>query len=338
MSPKQHGVTSIDVAKAAGVSQTTVSRVLNNYPGVSEKIRAQVLAAIEGLQYRPNMSARSLVTSRTNTVGVILGELTNSYYAELLNTISADLSTAGYRTLILSDRAGGAEHLAATLWETSVDGIIVSTTLLSEEEMAPIFSLQVPTVTIGPDFRSHVDSLTPDNLEGGRIAARHLVDLGHERIGVVTGPLAAGSVRDRHRGFLAELAAHDLALDDAIVRSADLTYGVAYQAALEILDRPDRPTALFCHNDLMAFAGLNAAASLDIGVPAELSVIGFDDVAAAAWESYRLTTVRQPISDMAHGAVEMLIHRFDSPDADPVHNVLPCTFVERSTTGRAAAI
>ncbi|GAA5036357.1 LacI family DNA-binding transcriptional regulator [Microbacterium fluvii] len=337
MSPRPHGVTSIDVAKAAGVSQTTVSRVLNGHPAVSDKMRERVLTAIDGLRYRPNLSARSLVTSRTNTIGVVLGELTNSYYAELLNTISAELAAAGYRTLIVSDRAGGAENLASTLWETSVDGVIVTTTLLPSEEMSPILSLGVPMVTMGPDFEARVDSLTPDNSEGGRLAARHLLDLGHRRIGVVTGPLDAGSVRDRHRGFLEEFAARDVRLDDDLVQGADLTYERAYTAAHALLSLPDRPTALFCHNDLMAFAALNAATGLGIEVPGEVSILGFDDVRASAWESFRLTTVRQPIRDMALGAVRMLLDRFADPDGDAVHVVLPCELVERATTRALAA-
>lgn len=327
------GVTSIDVAKAAGVSQTTVSRVLNGHPSVSPKMHAQVQDAIARLGYRPNLSARSLVTSRTQTVGVVLGDPTNSYYAELLQTVSEELRRAGYRTLMLSDRLGGVEDLATILWESDVDGIIVTTTLLSPEDEARLVSLDVPAVTMGPDALPDADSISPDNLTGGRIAAAHLLDLGHERIGVIAGPLDAASVRDRHAGFLAELDARGIELDASLLDVGDLEYDRAYTAATSMLRREDAPTAVFCHNDLLAFASLNAAAALGLSVPDDVSVLGFDDVRMAAWESFRLTTIRQPIREMAVGAVESLLARFRQPEQDVSHITLPCLLVERATTG-----
>lgn len=331
------GVTSIDVAKAAGVSQTTVSRVLNGHPSVSEKMHEQVQDAIARLGYRPNLSARSLVTSRTQTVGVVLGDPTNSYYAELLQTISEELGRAGYRTLVLSDRLGSVEDLATTLWETDVDGVIVTTTLLSPEDESKLVSLDVPAVTMGPHALPGADSIAPDNLEGGRLAAAHLLDLGHERIGVLAGPLDAASIRDRHAGFVAELDERGIRLDDSLVDVGDLDYDRGHAAATRMLRREDAPTALFCHNDLLAFAALNAASSLGVSVPGTVSVVGFDDVRMAAWESFRLTTVRQPIQDMAAGAVETLLARLRTPDREVSRTTLPCTLVERATTDVAPA-
>lgn len=333
MPPRSRGVTSIDVAKAAGVSQTTVSRILNGHTGVSERVQAKVADAIDRLGYRPNLSARSLVTSRTHTVGVVLGDLTNSYYAELLHTMSGELNSGGYRTLILSDRAGSVEDLRTTLWETNVDGVIVATTLLSPENEARIVSLGVPSVTLGPDPAEGVDSIAPDNFAGGRIAARHLVDLGHRRIGVVAGPTSAGSVRDRHRGFLAELADRGVEFDASLMRVADLDYERARDAARELMSLPDAPTALFCHNDPSALGALNAAVALGKRVPDDISVLGFDDIAMSSWDAFRLTTVRQPIHDMAAGAVELILDRLAHPERDAKHVILPCTLIERTTTG-----
>lgn len=332
MPPRSHSATSIDVAKAAGVSQTTVSRIVNGHPGVSERTRAKVQAAIEQLGYRPNLSARSLVTSRTQTIGVVLGDLTNSYYAELLHTISRELNDAGYRTLMLSDRAGSAEDLAAMLWEANVDGVILTTTLLSPDDESKIVSLGMPAVTMGPDAAADTDAIFPDNFEGGRAAARHLLSLGHRRIGVIAGPLDAASVKDRHRGFLAEHEAASIEFDAALLEVADLDYQRAFDAANRLLDLGEAPTALFCHNDLVAFAALNAAKARGIPVPAGVSVLGFDDVAMSSWPSFDLTTVRQPIRDMALGAVELILSRLLDPESAVVHTMLPCTLIERSTT------
>lgn len=332
MPPRSRGVTSIDVAKAAGVSQTTVSRILNGHTGVSERMQAKVSDAIDRLGYRPNLSARSLVTRRTQTIGVVLGDLTNSYYAELLHTMSGELNAGGYRTLILSDRAGSVEDLRTTLWETNVDGVIIATTLLSPESEARIVSLGVPSVTLGPDPAEDADSIAPDNFTGGRIAARHLLELGHRRIGVIAGPITAGSVRDRHRGFLAELADNGVDFDESLMRAADLDYARAHEAAEELMGLPEPPTALFCHNDPSALGALNAAIALGIRVPDDVSVLGFDDLAMSSWDAFRLTTVRQPIRDMAEGAVELILDRLADPERDARHVLLPCSLIERTTT------
>ncbi|MBT2496353.1 LacI family DNA-binding transcriptional regulator [Microbacterium sp. ISL-59] len=332
MPPKSRGVTSVDVARAAGVSQTTVSRIVNGHEGVSERVRAKVEAAIQQLDYRPNLSARSLVTSRTQTIGVVLGDPRNSYYAELLHTISDDLNRAGYRALILSGRADTTEDLARTLRETNVDGVILTTTLLSPDDEGRIVSLGVPAVTMGPGAVPDNDSISPDNVDGGRIAGRHLASLGHRRIGVIAGPLGTTSVRDRHEGFLSELEAAGVVFDPSLLDVADLDYTRAFEAATRLLQLPEPPTALFCHNDLVAFGALNAAKALGIGVPDEVSVLGFDDVAMSSWQAFDLTTVRQPILDMAHGAVELLLARLAAPEQDAAHVLLPCSLVERSTT------
>lgn len=332
MPPRSRGVTSIDVAKAAGVSQTTVSRIVNGHEGVSDSVRERVEAAIQELGYRPNLSARSLVTSRTHTIGVVLGDPRNSYYAELLHTISDELARGGYRALILSGRADTTEDLARTLWETNVDAVILTTTLLPPDDEGRIVSLGVPSVTMGPGAAAEAAMIAPDNRDGGRIAGRHLTSLGHRHIGVIAGPLTAASVRDRHEGFLAELAAADVAFDDDLLEIADLDYARAFDAATRLLQRDDAPTALFCHNDLVAFAALNAAKALGVSVPDDVSVLGFDDVAMSSWESFDLTTVRQPILDMARGAVELIFAMLDDPAQERPHVVLPCTLVERSTT------
>lgn len=334
MPPRSRGVTSIDVAKAAGVSQTTVSRIVNGADGVSERVRVKVEAAIQQLGYRPNLSARSLVTSRTHTIGVVLGDPRNSYYAELLHTISDELTHAGYRALILSGRADTTEDLARTLWETNVDAVILTTTMLPADDEGRIVSLGVPSVTMGPGTAPETATISPDNLEGGRIAGRHLVSLGHRRIGVIAGPLGTASVRDRHEGFLSELEAAGVDFDADLLEVADLDYTRAFAAATRLLQSPTPPTALFCHNDLVAFGALNAAKALGVSVPQDVSILGFDDVAMSSWEAFDLTTVRQPILEMARGAVELVLELLDDPGKERAHLLLPCTLVERSTTRR----
>lgn len=337
MSSGARNATSIDVAREAGVSQATVSRVLNGRTNVSPEVRAQVEAAIAKLGYRPNFSARSLVTNRTRTVGVVVGDLGNTYYVELLQTVSEGLARAGYRTLMLSDRGGGAQDLAAVLWETDVDGIIVLTSLLAPADEERIASLAVPTVTLGPHRFAGADSVTPDNVAGGRLAAEHLLALGHRRIGVVAGPLEAASIAERHAGFVAGLMDAGVTLDPSLVVPGELAHDPAAAATRTLLDAAEPPTAIFCLNDLMGFAALNAVHAAGLRVPDDVSVLGFDDLKMAGWEAFRLTTVRQPIAEMASAAARLLLRRFDDPAASPTAEVLPCTFVLRNTTGAPAA-
>jgi LacI family transcriptional regulator len=330
-------VTSIDVARAAGVSQATVSRVLNNRT-VSPRTRDAVRKAIERLDYRPNTSARNLVLRKSSVVGVVLGDLLNGYYAEILETVHAQLAGHGYRALIITDTGREPGDLGKLLWDANVDGAIITTSLMSPANEGQVRSRSIPTVSMNRGASVSNDAVAPDNREGGRIAGRHLAELGHRSIGVIAGPMHALSISDRHEGFTSELIAAGVTLDPAMVFAGEMEYQRAYDAALHLLDSDTPPTAIFCHNDLMAFAALNAAASVNIAVPGDLSVLGFDDVAMSSWPRLQLTTVKQPIRDLALAAVDLLLNRFDDPDRAPRTVILPCSLALRSSTDRPRAL
>lgn len=308
-----------------------MSRFLNGQK-VSESARAAIQQAINRLNYRPNESARSLVTSKTNVVGVIVGNLLNTYYAELLEPIRRGLAEHGYRTLIISDSYDQPDSLEGLLGHADMDGVIVTTTLLPPLHERLILRRGIPVVSMSRRLADTHDTVTPDNEHGGRLAGEHLMALGHRRIGVIGGPPAALPMIDRQRGFAEVLAREGVHLDESLVLHADMDYDQAYAAALTLLEVDDPPTAVFLHNDRMAYAALNAARRLNLDVPGGTSVISFDDVRMSSWETFELTTVRQPIAGLAAKAIEMLVARLREPGMPPRTITLPCTLVERSTT------
>jgi len=330
--------TSIDVARRAGVSQASVSRYLNGRPLSPDMVEA-IKAAIAELGYRPNQSARSLVTARSNVIAVVIGDMLNGYYAELISTINQELSKSGLKSLIVEGRTGLGSSPGEILSEVDVDGVIVATSLMLAQQEELILASGKPIVFFNrPSIRS-CDTVHTQNELGGELAGELLVRLGHRRIAVISGPEGADAIVARHLGFTEAL--RKAGATDALkaVVTPGFDYDRGYAAAIELLkNRADRPTALFCHNDQLALAALNAARALSIAVPGELSVVGFDDVSMASWETLSLTTMRQPIREMATTAVDLVVKRIREPERAVETVILPCTLVERGSTGPAADV
>lgn len=323
--------TSIDVARHAGVSQATVSRFLNGHP-VSDEVQAALTKAIADLGYRPNHAARSLVTNQTKVIAVVLGDLLNGYYGELYTTIHAALTQHGFRPLMMEGRVSIPGQL---LSEVQADGVIVATSLMRPEQERIIIDQQLPTVMLNrTSFRS-IDNVGTENHLGGMLAARHLVSLGHRRLGMIVGPAGADAIVARSAGFIEELAKSGIGLNEEDIDPVGFDYRLAYEASIRMLSRRKRPSAIFCHNDQIAIAALNAATALGISVPEELSVVGFDDVSMASWERIALTTIKQPIQEIAACAVDLLIARLNDRQRPIQSFTLPCRLIERRSTGPA---
>jgi LacI family transcriptional regulator len=326
-------LTSSDIAREAGVSQTTVSRVLNDDPRVTKETRQRVIDVIDRHGYTPNAIARGLVTSRTSLVGVLISDIMNPFYPELLEAIGSQLAAYGLRMLVADTASQPEEVHARLLVEHRVDGIVFTSALLDSQTVASLAARRFPIVLANRYVDGvECDTVTTDNGGGAKAVAEHLLELGHERIAVVTGNEKSSTSRDRYAGFVAVLEEAGVGLDPTLVRTGDYDYERAHATTVELLELTPPPTAIFCLNDVMAFATLNACRRLRVGVPEEVSVVGFDDIRASSYEAYELTTVRQPLGELARTAVDLLAERVAAPDVPPRSLVFPSRLIRRKTT------
>ncbi|MEO1678321.1 MAG: LacI family DNA-binding transcriptional regulator [Pseudomonadota bacterium] len=307
-------VTSLDVAAAAGVSQSAVSRVFTPGASVSPKMAERVRKAAAELGYRPNVLARSLITGRSRIIGLVVAYLHNQFYPEALERLSNALQAQGYHILVFVARGRGpeVEKVVEELLDYQVDGIVAASVGLSDELFTRCEAAGIPVVLFN---RGHQDrglsQVTSDNLAGGRLAAEFLIAGGHRRIAHISGWQGATTGRDREAGFRAALDAAGL----TPVALADGMYEreIAAQFAIEIW-QAERPDAIFVGNDHMAFGVMDALRyDLGIDVPGEVSVVGYDDVQAASWAAYSLTTVRQPANRMVEATVRTLLSQIEDP-------------------------
>jgi LacI family transcriptional regulator len=336
-SRQRQATTSRAVARQAGVSQSTVSRALRGDPRVRAETRRRIAEAARRLGYVPNSVASNLATSSTRTIAVIVSDLTNPFFPSLLTPVHDELRLMGYRVVLLTERTDiptGQDALSRLL-DHSIDGVLVTTATLGSRFADELLARNLPLVLLNRYVDGlEVDRAIADNHEAGRLSGRHLLDLGHERIAVIRGPSNTSTSRDRHAGLLDVLAESGVTLHPELVREGPFSHHTGYQYAREFLRLPEPPTAIICGNDIIAFGALDAAKSLGVAVPEQVSVLGFDDVPMAAWEVFQLTTVRQPLTDMASAAARMLAERIESDgDIGPGREqVFATSLVKRSTT------
>jgi LacI family transcriptional regulator len=329
-----------DVARRARVSQSTVSRVLRGDERVAPQTRERVLRAAAQLGYSPDAAAQALITGRSGAVAVVVPDVSNPLYPELITAAQQELQEAGYRMLLLNARFGDAEAHVKTLRGRTVDGALLATSIIDSPIAAESVRQGLPTALVIRGVEGvAVDTFLADDPAGCALVADHLVSLGHTRIGMLTGPLNTTSGRDRERLFQASLRRHGLSVPPELITHGDYIFDVGAQAALHLLDRPDPPTALFCGSDILAFGALHAIREKGLRTPADVSVVGFDDVVMAGWDMISLTTVRQPIDRMARQAVRTLIARIAGDDiGEAARHVFEVSLVERKTTGPAPGL
>lgn len=322
------------MARAAGVSQPTVSRALRGDPRLSEATRKRVIEAAEALQYVPSQRGRSLATRSTGQIGIVVSDLGNPFYLQVLDGLHRALSETHLRMLVLTPDEHDAVPLER-LVDGSLDGAILTTTVLDSDLPAALSERGFPFVLLNREVDdAPCDVCVVDNHRGGMLAAGELVDLGHTRIAALFGPSTTSTGRDREAGFRAGLAAAGVPLPEEHCRRAPFDWAAGHAAALELLD--SRPTALFCGNDILALGAFNALRGRGVRIPEEISLIGFDDVLLASWEVFQLTTVSQDIPGMVGAATELLLSRMASGQESPLpprRVVLTPTMVRRHTHG-----
>ena len=312
-------VTSIQVAQLAGVSQSAVSRVFTPGASVSEKTAEKVKRAAEELGYRPNVLARSLITGRSRMIGLLVSYLENYFYPEALEKLSNALQAKGYHVLIFmaEQTAGNIDVVLDEILDYQVDGIVMASVAISSELAARCQAAGVPVVLFNRNQDDErLSAVTSDNVAGGRKIAEFLIRGGHQRIAYIAGWEGASTQRDREAGFRSGLAEHGVEL--FACEAGEFRYEQAQQAARRLFDRPDRPDAVFVANDHMAFAVMDVLrAELGLALPADVSVVGFDDVPPASWPAYDLTTVRQRANAMVKETVETLLASIERRESHP---------------------
>ena len=309
--------TSYDVAQRAGVSQSAVSRCFRPGSSISPKTRARVLAAASELGYHPNAMASGLITKRSNLVAVMISNLTNLYYPEVLAEITRRLSDHGISVLMVALQAeSDADAMLDQVWRYRVDGAIIAARL-SPEQLTYFARRRVPVVLYNRFGEGGaVPSVCCDSVGGERQLVDQLVAAGHSVFGIITGPDDSYVSQQRVSG--AQQRLQELGRDALVVEGAfDYDSGAAGLRSLMALT-DGKLDALICANDLMAIGAIDCArVTFGIDVPQNLSIVGFDGVAPAMWASYRLSTIRQPVRRMTEAAVSMLMERIEDPDLPP---------------------
>ena len=329
-----------DVAQLAGVSTTTVSHVVNRTRRVEPATAARVEAAIEELGYRPNALARSMRRGSTHTVGVVVPDIANPFFGDLARSLEDHMFEAGYSAIICNsdgDEAKEARYLEVLL-SKQVDGVLMVAASQSSEELRELVERGTPTIVVDRELGElSVSQVMVANRDGGFVAGRHLLELGHRDIGVIAGPGGLGTSALRLEGFRAALAEAGVRLPDTRVARADFRAASGRAAMDHWLHAGDLPTAVFAENDLMAIGALSSAHAAGLDVPAQLSVVGFDGIAFGADVTPPLTTVAHSVDDLAAAAIELLFERLNDTRAEPRLVELPVTLSVRGSSGPAPA-
>ena len=324
-----------DVAERAGVSVTSVSHVINETRPASVELRQRVLMAMRELGYQPNLLARSLRSGKTHTVGIIVPDNANPFFAEIIRGIEDISFEHGYSLILCNSDADldKEAHYIDVLTEKQVDGILFMAAGISTDHIRSLQQRRVPVVVVDrevPDVA--VDMVLADNVRGGWLATQHLIDLGHKRIGCITAPKEFTLSAERLDGYRQALQAAGIPLDETLIVPGDFNFASGYRAAKQLLRLENPPTAIFSCNDLMAVGTICAAAELERPVPGELSVVGFDDIPLASYTIPPLTTVAQPNYDMGVAAATMLMERLHDPKIRSRRQMLGTTLRTRSST------
>ena len=327
-------VTIHDVAAEAGVSYGTVSRVINNHPHVKAGTRDRVLQAMEQLGYVVNRQARSLAGGKSNIIGVLVPDLGTSYIGEIMRGIDAELGLAGYDLMLYTTHRTAAKesNYVANLARGVVDGLLLVLPRKPADYIGILTDHKFPFVLIDHQGTGKAcPAVGATNWQGAYHATEYLINLGHQRIGFITGSMDLGAAVDRLEGYKAALRTQHLPYEADLVYEGDFSQPEGYTGALILLDLPTPPTAFFASNDVMAMGVMDAVRSRGWRIPEDISIIGFDDIPQAALVRPALTTVRQPLEQMGRVATQMLLDRLLEPDKIFNRIELPTDLIIRSS-------
>lgn len=329
-------VTIKEVAKQAGVSPATVSRVVNDQPYVADHVRDRVLKAIRDLNYRPNRAAQRLRAEKSHLVGVILSDIKNPFYTLVLGGIEQVLSEQGLSVLICNSNTHQERendfinHMQAE----GVAGLIVAPVKEQSIMLATAVKNGLPVVIVDRRMSKPItDVVLADNQNGARLAVEHFIALGHRRIGILNGPQYLTSGRERYAGFQQAMAEAGLPVEEALIHFGDYQLESGYALTRSLLETTEHPLALFIANNLMTIGALNAIHEMGLAIPNDVAVIGFDDLPWANSLNPPLTTVSQPAFEIGVHAAELLLNRLAFPDRPARTVVLEADLIIRASCG-----
>jgi DNA-binding LacI/PurR family transcriptional regulator len=324
-----------DVAKSAGVSVSTAARVLSGSGYASEQTRRLVLEAARELGYVPNQIARSLRTNQTRTVGLLIGDVENSFYSVIAKYVESVAKDAGYHVVLCnSDDDPKIEREYLKLLEgMRVDALIVTPTSKNRRHLVSLMEKDIVIVQVDRRVEGvHADAILIDNEAGAASAVDHMIEAGHSRIGILTGELEVPTASQRLAGYERALREHDIAVEPSLIRSGSFHREHAIEDATDLIG--EHPTAIFAANNILAEAALIALEQQGLRVPRDVSLVAFDDVQWMSMVEPPVTTVRQPVADMARSAAELALRRLREGTTGPPSTVVFRTeLIERGSVG-----
>jgi LacI family transcriptional regulator len=338
-----------ELAAKSGVSVATVSRALNGSSEVSDATRHRILELAHELDYTPSAAARTLVRRRSHVVGVILEtgpghpDLLHPFFQEVLVGLKHGAGRLGYDLLLFAtdepgNGFGGTHSYLRRTGHHGVDGAIVLGFDGRDSEIEKLAESELPCVVVDADLAGpRTGFVMSENREGAALAVRHLRELGHERIATITGLLATRPGADRLEGYREELASLDLEPREEYVVEGDFYDESGYRGTKQLLELDEPPTAIFAASDLMAAGALRAANELDVRVPEDVAVVGFDDIGLASLIQPQLTTVRQDMHALGEAAANGLARMIETPEAPPARELVPTRLVVRASSGASRA-
>jgi LacI family transcriptional regulator len=329
-----------DIAILAGVSRSTVSRVVNGHPSVRNNVRKRVLNVIESTGYSPNAAARTLALQRSQTLGLILPLsisifFTDPYYPHLTKGIAQACNQYDYTlAFFLVNSKDEEEKIFSRISRKGLlDGVIVQSGQQGDQEIiGRMLDANMPLVVVGRPFRSdNVSYIDIDNINAARNAVSHLVRAGRQRIATITGPVNSTVGIDRKEGYRKALIERGREIDEGLIREGDFTEAGGYYAMQQLL--PANPDAVFAASDIMAIGAMRAALDAGLRIPEDIAFVGFDDLPIATLSDIQLTTIRQPVVSFGAKAVEILIDLIENGISPPRHIIMDTELVIRDSCG-----
>ncbi len=324
-----------EVAESAGVSYATVSHVINNTRFVTQETRDRVLTAMTALNYRPNALARSLRQGKTNTIGLVLPDSANPFFAEISRSIEDEAFKKGYSVFLCNTELDTERELfyVDVLSKKQVDGIIFVAAGDQSDSLDYLRRENMPVVLIDRNLPNvQVDVVLTDHQLGGYLATRHLIGLGHQRIACIAGPSTITPSAERITGYQKALEEAGLPCNENLILRGDYHAQSGMEMTNAILNMTPRPTAIFALNDLMALGALRAASEAGYSIPKDLAVVGYDDLELSRFTSPPLTTISQPKKEISAQAVSLLVQRLSGKSESPSRVVLPPQLIVRRST------
>ncbi|MDK2798906.1 MAG: hypothetical protein PWP27_1288 [Clostridiales bacterium] len=340
-------VTIKDVAKLAGVSISTVSRVINKAPNITPEIREKVEKAIMQLRYKPNKIAQSLGSGRLKNIGIIATRTSqqafvNPYFSNVLQGIGSVTEKSNYELLLTfaENEDHEIEKCLSLIEDGSIQGVILLSSRIYDKLIIKLSEIKFPFVLIGRVLKdilpegTEINYVDTDNIQDSMAAVTHLIKQGHKRIGCVHAPLKYVVSQDRYSGYGLALHQARISMDDSIVVEGGYTWEDAKKAAMKLLQHPNPPTAIFATDDLKAIGVIKAAHSLGLKIPEDLSIIGHNDYDIAQMVEPPLSTVQVPIYQMGKVSAKILLEQINNPDAHPKQIILPTQLIVRNSVAK----